>query len=50
MVAYFLQSIKPEIKMIAAEPKNVDDSSRSLAAGKRVGHQNPPNTICDALK
>lgn len=45
-----MQSIKPEIKVIASEPVNADDCARSFAAGKRLGNETPPNTICDALK
>ena len=47
---FFIQSINPKIKMIASEPKNADDCARSFAAGKRLGNETPPNTICDALK
>ena len=36
--------------MIAAEPKNADDCARSFVAGKLMGNETPPDTICDALK
>ena len=45
-----VQSISPKIKMVASEPKNADDCARSLAAGKRLANETPPDTICDALK
>ena len=45
-----IQSINPKIKVIASEPKNADDCARSFAAGKRLGNETPPDTICDALK
>ena len=45
-----MQSINPKIKMIASEPKNANDCARSFAAGKRLGNEKPPDTICDALK
>ena len=45
-----LQSIKPEIKVVAAEPKNADDIARSFAAGKRLSNKTPPNTVADALR
>ena len=45
-----MQSINPKIKMIASEPKNADDCARSFEAGKRLGNEKPPDTICDALK
>lgn len=49
-IIIIMQSINPKIKMIASEPKNADDCARSFAAGKRLGNETPPDTICDALK
>ncbi len=42
------KSIKPGIKVYAAEPEGADDAFRSFAAGKIIPSINP-NTICDGL-
>lgn len=44
------QGIKPNIKVIAAEPVNADDCYKSLAAGRIIPNPSPPQTVCDALK
>ena len=47
-----MQSMKPSIKMVGAEPKNTGVCARSFAAGRRLESETnePPDTICDALK
>ncbi|GAB4286051.1 MAG: pyridoxal-phosphate dependent enzyme [Marinilabiliales bacterium] len=42
------KSMKPEIIVIAAEPKGADDAYRSFISGKLIPSINP-NTICDGL-
>lgn len=44
------KSLKPEIKIFAAEPLNADDCAKSFAAKKRVPLSGPPDTIADGLK
>jgi threonine dehydratase len=44
------KSIKPDIKIVAAEPKNADDIARSFAAGERLSNTSPPKTVADALR
>ncbi len=42
------KSIKPSIKIYAAEPEGADDAFRSFRSGKIIPSVNP-NTICDGL-
>jgi serine racemase len=44
------KSIKPGIKVVAAEPKNADDIAQSFAAGRRIVNESPPTTVADALR
>ncbi|CAI8009085.1 Serine racemase [Geodia barretti] len=44
------KSIRPVIKVVAAEPKNADDIARSFAAGRRIVNESPPTTVADALR
>ena len=44
------QSIKPNVKVVAAEPENANDIAQSFAAGKRTPNTSPPKTVADALK
>lgn len=48
--AIALKNAFPEMRVLAAEPEEFDDTAKSLAADKRV--MNPPATgsICDALQ
>ena len=50
LLLFFFQSLKPDIKIIAAEPKNADDCARSFAAGTLIPNASPPQTIADALR
>ena len=43
------RSIKPDILVIGAEPKNADDAYRSFKAGELIPVQNP-DTIADGLR
>jgi threonine dehydratase len=45
-----LRELAPQARMVAVEPREYDDTVRSLASGKR--ESNPPGakTICDALQ
>lgn len=43
------KSIKPDIQVIGAEPKNADDAYRSFKAGELIPVQNP-DTIADGLR
>ena len=36
--------------IVAAEPKNADDTAQSFAAGKRLSNASPPVTVADALR
>ena len=45
-----VQSLKPGIKMIAAEPKKADDCARSFAAGERLSNPTYPDTVADGLR
>jgi threonine dehydratase len=45
-----LEAKSPKTVSWAVEPENFDDTARSLAAGRRVGHPTAPPTICDALQ
>jgi threonine dehydratase/serine racemase len=43
------RGLRPEVRILAAEPANADDAARSLATGIRQPPVMPPNTICDGL-
>ena len=45
-----MQGIRPDIKVFGAEPKKGGNCARSLAAGKLIPNESPPDTICDALR
>ena len=42
------KAIKPDIKVVAGEPKNADDAYRSFISGKLIPSENP-DTIADGL-
>ncbi|MEM7523869.1 MAG: beta-hydroxyaspartate dehydratase BhcB [Pseudomonadota bacterium] len=44
-----LSTLAPEIRIIAAEPKNADDAARSFRAGRIIA-DDAPETIADGLK
>jgi threonine dehydratase len=41
-------AMRPDIRLIGAEPEGADDAARSLVAGERI-EQCSPDTICDGL-
>jgi len=43
------KSLRPEIRVLGAEPRNADDASRSLASG-RIEPASPLETIADGLR
>jgi threonine dehydratase len=45
-----LEAKSPKTLSWAVEPENFDDTARSLAAKRRVGHPKGPPSICDALQ
>lgn len=52
-IAVYAKSRKPNICVVAAEPRLVDDAAKSKAAGNLVVHHDRPNaqtTIADGLK
>jgi len=48
-VSIAAKSLRPDIRVIGAEPQGADDAARSLAAG-RLLPQEDPNTIADGLR
>ncbi|MEM8751654.1 MAG: beta-hydroxyaspartate dehydratase BhcB [Pseudomonadota bacterium] len=44
-----LSTLAPEVKIIAAEPKNADDAARSFRAGHIIA-DDAPETVADGLK
>ena len=48
-VAVAVKARFPDAQLIVAEPKDFDDHTRSLRAGKREPHAYEGRTICDAL-
>ena len=48
-VATAVKTRFPQAQLIVAEPKDFDDHTRSLRAGKREPHAYEGRTICDAL-
>src|ERR1700742_131996 len=48
-VATAVKTRFPQAELIVAEPKDFDDHTRSLRAGKREPHAYEGRTICDAL-
>ena len=48
-VSIAVKSIKPSVKMYAAEPENVGDKYRSFLAKKRIPMESRPKTIADGL-
>ena len=50
-IAVYAKGVKPALKIVGAEPKNVDDAFRSKQAGERLdfGGANP-NSVADGLK
>lgn len=47
--AIAVKDASPDVKVLAAEPSNFDDTARSLAAGERVTNAPGHSSICDAL-
>jgi threonine dehydratase len=43
------RGLRPDIRLFGAEPAGADDAARSLAAGERLG-QNDPQTLADGLR
>jgi threonine dehydratase len=48
-VATAVKARFPQAHLVVAEPKDFDDHTRSLRAGKREPHASEGRTICDAL-
>ena len=52
-IAVYAKGLRPDLKIIGAEPALVDDAARSKAAGARLGFASGdvvPNTLADGLK
>ncbi|HCC71572.1 MAG TPA: serine dehydratase [Bacteroidales bacterium] len=47
-IAIAVKGLKPDIKVLGAEPLGADDAYRSLKSGKHIPHHNP-DTIADGL-
>jgi threonine dehydratase len=47
--ALAIEAMSPQTAVIAVEPVGLDDTGRSLAAGKRVSNEPGARSICDAL-
>lgn len=47
--AISLGAAAPEARILVAEPAGFDDTTRSLAAGRRLAVEGAPMSICDAL-
>ena len=48
-ISLALEELSPRTKIYGAEPAGYNDHQMSLKLGKRVGLNNPPPTLCDAL-
>ena len=48
-VAVAAKSLRPQLRIVGAEPAAADDARRSLAAGKLIA-AGDPQTICDGLR
>lgn len=48
-VSTAMRALSPGTEIWGVEPEGFDDTARSLAAGKRVGHPPGATTLCDAL-
>ena len=48
-ISLALQELSPWTKIFGAEPKDYNDHQMSFQQGKRVGLNNPPTSLCDAL-
>lgn len=48
-ISLALQELSPRTKIFGAEPKDYNDHQMSFEQGKRVGLNNPPTSLCDAL-
>ena len=49
-VCIAVKSIKPSVRIFAAEPEAADDCAQSFAAKKRIPLKSPPKTIADGLR
>ncbi len=49
-VGTIARALCPEVRLIGVEPVAGDDTARSLAAGRRVRLEAPPETIADGLR
>jgi len=48
-ISLAMNELRPNTKIYAAEPEHYNDHQKSLTSGKRVGLENMPPTLCDAL-
>jgi len=48
-ISLALQALSPQTYIFGAEPEAYNDHQLSLRAGKRIGLEAPPPTLCDAL-
>ena len=48
-ISLALKELSPRTKVFGAEPKDYNDHQMSFEQGKRVGLNNPPASLCDAL-
>ncbi|MES2695741.1 MAG: threonine/serine dehydratase [Verrucomicrobiota bacterium] len=48
-VSLVFKARRPETRLFTVEPAGFDDTSRSLAAGQRLGNETGAKSICDAI-
>ena len=48
-IAVALNALRPEMTVHTAEPKNFDDTAKSLELGERVANASEQGSICDAI-
>ncbi|MFQ5971081.1 MAG: threonine/serine dehydratase [Alphaproteobacteria bacterium] len=49
-IALAFAGTSPDTRIYAVEPEDLDDTARSLAAGRRVSNRKNASSICDALR
>lgn len=50
MYLFLSQTLKPSVKVYAAEPSNADDCYQSKLKGELTPNLHPPETIADGVK
>ncbi|XP_010186861.1 PREDICTED: serine racemase, partial [Mesitornis unicolor] len=49
-IAVAIKTLRPDVKVFAAEPRNADDCYQSKVRGELTPNLHPPETIADAVK